>query len=142
MTDIEIVKYKKGDILDIPGYAAEICPEKLDTMFMGGEAFTGMAEGKIAFCCGLVFYWPGHAEVWLIMGKPANKYIAAFSKIKDLLGWMVAKHNLFRATAHCDANWKEANRLIEHLGFSFEAKLNSYGPLREAYNVYGKIWPA
>jgi hypothetical protein len=139
MTEIKVVRYRKGDAFRLPGHMREAYAEQLDNAFLSGEAFTGMAEGVLAFCCGICLYWAGHAEVWLIMGYPADKYIASFKIIRDLLERMIQKHNLFSLTAHCDKNWEAANRIVRHLGFSLEASLRNYGPQRETYNLYGRI---
>ena len=136
MTEIDIAHYRPGDVLQIPHYNYGF----LDKTLSSAESYTGLADEVPVFCCGLSLYWPGHAEVWLIMRAPENKYVAAFGKIRDLLEWGIQKHNLFRLTAHCAADWEGANRVAEHLGFVREAMLVNYGPNRETYNLYGRVW--
>jgi hypothetical protein len=141
MTEIEISHYKPGDAFKLPGHMKEIFAEQLDTAFLTGDSYTGATEnGELVFCCGICLYWKGHAEAWLMLGSPANRYIKAFSKIRDLLEWAVQKYNLFRMSIHCDADWKAANRIAKHLGFSKEAELKNYGPGRETYNLYGRCF--
>mgnify|MGYP001569975166 FL=1 len=141
MTDIEVVHYRKGDALKLPGYIPNEQQEKLDALFLSGDSYTGEVAEVPVFCAGISLYWPGHAEVWLIMGKPENQYIGCLAKMKDLLELVIQKHRLFRISAHVAIDNEEANRLVLHLGFKLEVTLECYGPDREAYNHYGKlIW--
>ena len=143
MTDIEIVHYRKGDALKLSGYIPDDQQEALDAIFLSGESYTGEVAEVPVFCCGISMYWAGHAEVWLIMGKPENQYIGCVDKMRDLLELVIQRHQLFRISAHCDVENAPAIRLVEHLGFVREATLRSYGPKRETYHLYGRIieWP-
>lgn len=136
MTEIDIAHYRKGDVLQIPGYDIPT----LDSSLALGDSYTGLVDEVPVFCCGIALYWPGHAEGWLIMRTPENRYIGAFGKIRDITEWLVQKHNLFRISIHCAEDWGGARRVAEHLGFSLEGVLKNYGPKRETYNLYGRVW--
>ena len=136
MTEIDVVRYMKGDALSLASRQIEWNGQ--DEVFLQNESFTGLVGERPVFCCGLIHYWPGNAELWLILGLPAV-YLDAFRKIQMLLEWMIQKHKLFRVNARCLSEWSEANRSIRHLGFTHEATLPCYGPNRETYNQYGKV---
>jgi hypothetical protein len=137
MTEIDMAHYQKGDALKLNVHIPQ--PEVLDDLFMKGDSYTAFVDEVPIFCGGISMYWPGHAEVWLIMGTTAKKYIGTVLKMRDLLELVIQKHRLFRISAHCDSSLVEADRLVRHLGFRQEARLDCYGPNKETFNLYGRV---
>lgn len=94
-------------------------------------------EGKVIACCGMHRMWEGTAEVWGLFSPLMRKYPMAWFAVKRLLKAYSGKCKRLQATARCD--WPEALRVIEHLGFRPEGKLEAYGPCGADSMMYALV---
>jgi len=85
-------------------------------------------EGDIIACIGIHRMWDGTGEVWGLFSPLMKKYPMAWFAVKKLLKFYQKNdgYRRLQATARCD--WPEAMRLMDHLGFHIEGKLEAYGP--------------
>lgn len=91
-------------------------------------SFTGIAEGKIIGCAGIIPIWQGRAMAWAYIGEDAGKhFVKVHREVKKFLDNCYIK----RIEATVDAGFDAGHRWMGMLGFELEA------PLMKAYRPDG-----
>lgn len=104
-----------------------------------GPAFTAIEDGKILGCGGAMIYWPGRAEMWLLLGDAF--YGKKFSGVKLVYGFLftlMANHGLTRVEANVVADDGRARRFVEWIGFKEEGTMPKY-LMDTTYVRYGLV---
>ncbi len=104
------------------------------------SSYTGLINGKIVGVGGVVKFWDGVGELWLILSKDVIEHrVETYKCIKEVARLLIDENKLVRAQAHVRADLFQANKMVEHLGFTCEGRLRKYYPDGCDSYVYGKI---
>ena len=107
------------------------------------SSFTCIFEGEIVAVGGVIVFWEGVGEVWLIMTKQARKKgifgLIALSTIKKKVDNLIIENNLWRAQADVRADFPEAIKMVEAFGFEYEGTKRKYTPDGCNMKMYAKL---
>ena len=100
------------------------------------DAFTGVENGHIIGAAGFIPMWDGVAECWFIGSDRIQTRLKTVIKTtKDIIG----KMPYTRMHANVKADWAEAIRFAQFLGFKKEGLMKKFGPEGADYFVMGRI---
>jgi hypothetical protein len=110
-----------------------------------GPAFTGIIDGEVVGCCGIMQYWPGVGELWLVVSDQAP--LARVRIIRALLRdfeKVAARHNLMRIQVFIpDGGETFSRRFVEKMGFVRETKddgMRKFAMDGETCHLYAKVY--
>lgn len=116
-----------------------VTPEKF-SLIAEQPAFSGLVDGKLVGCGGVINIWPGLAEAWLALTPYARSHVSfLYRQSLRFLNWAVPTYHLRRIQTTVQADWLEANRFIERLDFLRVARLDKYGPNGEPHYLYEMV---
>ena len=103
-------------------------------------SWSGIHNGHLVGCGGIIPLWDGVAECWLVGGwRLGSHKISAVRALTATLAHQVKKQQLRRLQAVVQADWDEAVRFVEFLRFKREGLLRGYGPVGSDHYVYARI---
>ena len=104
-----------------------------------GPAFTGVADGVVIGCAGVVTHWEGVGEAWAFISTAAAAHPLGITKA--VKGWLDAQKAYRRIQANVKADDERAVRWIRLLGFENEGLMRAFGPdgtdFRRFVRLYG-----
>ncbi len=106
-----------------------------------GCSFTGFAEDKIIGCAGILPLWDGVGHAWVVMGKDYKKHrIWIHKQVKSMFFKIAVGMGFQRVQANVQADFYDALRWIEALGFTCESTLKRYGPDGKDHYMYVRFF--
>lgn len=102
-------------------------------------AYTGMCGDKIVAAAGIVPYWRGTGEAWVIVCKDVRKYIGLPGAIRELLDCLQETHKFWRVQAPVKVDNPVTRRLVRWLGFQEEGILRGYAPDGTDCYMYARV---
>lgn len=140
---LEIRKIQEGDMEFVKSNAFENAIKIYPKLTAPSDSFTCTFDNEIVAVGGIVDYWQGVGEAWLIMTKQSKKHdifgIIAFSAIEKKLNELIVEHNLRRVEAGVRTDSKKAIRLIEALGFQKEGVKVRHTPDKCDMIMYARL---
>ena len=141
---IEIRPFEVDDAKQLKGMAIERGANLLDwaeAMAMTkGPAFTGLVDGKVAGCGGVVVLWDGVGEAWSIFPDWAKKYKRyVLLYCRRFMEESAEDLKLWRVQATLEEGLPES--WLEHLGFVKKCTMTGYQPDGSDAGMWEKIWP-
>lgn len=106
------------------------------------DGVTGIHNGKIWGVGGVVIHREGMGEFWLILAIDFRQAIASRTILKQLMLYIedvIRDKALCRAQAVIRADFKEAIKMIEFLGFEREGLMGQYLPGPKDAYMYSRI---
>lgn len=93
-----------------------------------GPSWTGVLDGVIVGCGGIVIHWPGFGEAWVVMpeGIGAKHIDPQLAKAK--LYKMIEDNDLKRTEISPRCDWPPGLSYARYLGFKVEGKRRKYMP--------------
>ena len=108
--------------------------------FTTGQAYTAFLDNQLFACGGLVNFWPGCGEVWLLPTAMALKNpLVLYRTVKHWIAKFVYENKLIRLQAPVEMGKDINRRFIEHLGFHPEGVLEAYGLQGQDHIMYALI---
>ena len=101
---------------------------------------TGLRDGRIIFCAGVIPQWEGRAIAWALLGDSVNRYDMVW--IHRQCQWILetqVKNGYHRIEAHIHEPFAAAHRWIRMLGFISEGLMRRYDPLGRDMRLYARI---
>jgi len=103
-------------------------------------SWSGIHNGHLVGCGGIIPIWDGVAECWLVGGwRLGTHRLSAVRALTATLARQVKEQQLRRLQAVVRADWDEAVRFVEFLRFEREGLLRGYGPDGSDHYVYARI---
>jgi hypothetical protein len=94
-----------------------------------GVSYTGEVDGKVVGCAGVDIYWKGVGEIWsLISSHLRSNPKQTYRCIKEGLRIIVECYAVRTLLAYARADFPEAQRMLEHLGFTQKCRIENYNP--------------
>lgn len=128
------LKLQAAQILLQPTLASQAYGEALRD---GGQAFSGVVDGKIVGSGGIVNIWEGRAVAWALFTPdalanfmPAYRAIQSFLEISDMR----------RIEAFVDCGFEKAHNLARKLGFTMECeRMRGFTPDGRDCALYSRV---
>ncbi len=127
----------------------EICPEEIELtinknlpkLWENYPSEATIADGQVIFCGGLVPFWPGTAEAWLVTHPTlAQKYAKDIYQIATSFTLFYGKIlNLKRLQCTVQSDFELAIKFVEHIGYRREGLLKKFIGEHDYY-MYALIW--
>ena len=103
-------------------------------------SWSGIHNGHLVGCGGIIPIWDGVAECWLVGGwRLGTHRLSAVRALTATLARQVKEQQLRRLQAVVRADWDEAVRFVEFLRSQREGLLRGYGPDGSDHYVYARI---
>ena len=145
---IEVIPFKPEHMIDIE--KADIDSKIL--MFINdidsraeyyaktGPAITVMRENKVLAIGGVIKFWPGVGEAWMMIAPEGRKGgLFLYRYMEGFLETCFKEYGFHRIQASIVQDHKEAHRCIQRLGFIPEGMMVHYGPNKENFVRYTRI---
>jgi len=109
-------------------------PEIVAKNLAQGPAFTGLIDGEILACGGILPLWKGVGEAWVVTSLLVNQYPLSFAKtIWRKLKEIIIEHQFERVQTVIDADYVISQRWAERMGFEYEGLMRKYIGGRKFY---------
>jgi hypothetical protein len=111
----------------------------VQSMQVRSIACTGIVDGRIICCGGVIPYQNGNADIWLIPSVYVSTVKMTFTK--ELKKWLFGVRNdlcLNRMQSYC-LDDELHNRWMRFLGFEREGLARKYHQGKD-YALFGRIW--
>lgn len=120
---------EQADIDYLKTVALEPAVKQYPELTARQPAYVAEWQNKVIAGGGVVMFWEGVGEAWLMFAKDAEKcgtqLIRAVSRMADI---MMNKHGLKRLQAVVRTDFEKAIKLVELVGFTREGTLKNYCP--------------
>jgi len=137
---IDIRDCTQADIDYVMENPVEEAAKKYGNMPLVGHCKAGLIDGKIVGVGGVVVYWEGMGECWIILSKDVLEHkVEAAICIKRMVDQLIKDLELFRIECSCRADFGKARDLIEFLGFKYEGYKRSYYPDKGDALIFGRV---
>lgn len=145
MTKYEVRPLERDDVRAILSDTPEanlwgmMGQERIDAL-LKTEAWTGLADGQIVACGGIISIWPGLAEAWIAVTPIARQHTHfLYRHVLAFLALVTDEYSLRRIEAHVNADFSRAVVFAERLGFKIDAPLLKYGPNGETFYLMSRV---
>lgn len=124
---IELVKFKAEHMREVlpKDRAAQMCgylsESQMALLERQDHSFTGLVDGKIIGCAGIVKYWEGRGEAWAAFDPNVSRRL--FCEVRAIVYRMFEIAPFRRIEAVIVKGFEPGCRFAESLGFKVEAPL-------------------
>ena len=149
MANFKIIPYQKehGDEIYAFGMNdklmeidASFTENRLDTA-IPGLSYTLLVDNNIILAGGIIPFWDGVAEGWVMSSKRVFDYkIRAASAVKKRLDYLCINNKIRRLQTSVKEEFKTGVRFAEWLGLKKEGLMTMYGPDKTNYYRMAKIY--
>jgi len=131
----------QSDIDYVSANPIEEAVKRYPSLDLSGYARTAIVNDSIIGVGGVVIYWQGMGEVWIILHKDALTYKTALVLcMNNALEELVDIHKLKRVEATVREDFPKARELVEFLGFKRDGFKECYYPDGGNAICYGKLY--
>ena len=139
----ELVKLQPEHLFQFTPQAAQtaalgmLTPEFAQTLVaQTGVGWTGLLDGQVVGCAGIVECWPGRAEAWTLL---APDCFDVFRHIHRVVRRVLADSPWHRVEMKVDVDHEAAVRWAEHLGFVREGLMRKYTADQRDVFLYARV---
>jgi hypothetical protein len=106
----------------------------------GPHAWTGIADGRVAGCAGILEQWPGRAICWALLGREirTRDFLRVHHKVEAVLR-RVHGEGTRRVETSVDAAFDAGHRWVRALGFAPEGLMRCYSPDGRDHVLYAHL---
>jgi len=140
---IKLVKFKAEHVRELIPLSAvnALCghlrDDQLAALEKSDHSFTGMVDGKVIGCAGVIRYWEGRGEAWALFDPKIGRRL--FVEIRQIVGRFFEVSPYRRIEAVVVADFKPGRKFVESLGFRLEAPcLKGYFPEGQDAALYAR----
>lgn len=109
-------------------------------LHVSGWAKTGICDGEIIGVGGVIVYWLGVGEAWIVLHENANKHkVQTFKAIQRMVNQAVLELNLRRIQAVCAMANLRGCDMIRALDFEWEGRMVKYLPNGQDAFLFARI---
>ena len=137
----KIIPFKQSHLecMDMREHEQKLIKDKDLTMLESAIAFTGMVDGRIICCGGVVPLNNGSAEIWLIPSVYVSHVTMTFAReLRKTLFSVREDLGVTRLQTAC-INDDLHDRWMTFLGFQKEGVMRKYHN-GEDYSMWGRVW--
>ena len=130
----EIRKYKPEDYMAIQRREFDLItflnfpdPREIAENLANGVAFTGIVDGELITCGGIMKVWEGVGEAWIVSASSVDHYPFTFAKIVVRgLRDIIKELKLERVQTTVDSKYLVSQKWLEWMGFVNEGRMRKY----------------
>ena len=105
-----------------------------------GPAITMLKKNTVLALGGIVQFWPGVGEAWMMVSPEGRKRgLALYRVMERFLNMGFDQYGFHRIQASVVNGYMEAHKVVLRLGFIPEGMMVQYGPNKENYVRYVKL---
>lgn len=141
---LEIVPFHPSHLanLKLKGFAGEMAkdPETVAALDKSGMSWSGLMDGRVVGCAGLIPQWPGRATAWAVFGEQLP--MSAWFKITKAVRKVIAEaqaSGFHRIEITVREDHPQGHRWAEALGFTPVVVLKKYGPDGSDHRFYERV---
>ena len=101
-----------------------------------GQSFTGLHDGRVVGCAGVVELWDNRAMAWALLGAGAG---AHFVQIHRAVSGFFKQAKWRRIEATVDVDFEAAHRWMAMLGFEREGRMRAYASDGRDQDLYARV---
>jgi hypothetical protein len=102
-------------------------PEQVGRNLLKGMAYTLTTNGEIIACGGVMPFWKGVGEAWVVTSPLVEKYRLAFAKVvHNKLSEIIRRNGYERVQTCVHADFMSSRRWVERMGFKPEGLMKKY----------------
>lgn len=118
--------------------SAHLRVDHMEALERSEHSFTGLANGRVIGCAGVVRYWPGRGEAWAALDRDAGRHLTAITKAARRF-FEVCPYD--RVECVVADGFPEGHRWAQLLGFALQTPLpqEKYLPTGEAAFLYARV---
>jgi len=141
---LEIVPFHPSHLanLNLQGFAGEMAkdPETVAALDKSGMAWSGLMDGRVVGCAGLIPQWPGRAVAWAVFGEclPMSAWFKITKAVRKVLAETQAS-GFHRIEMTVQEDFKQGHRWAEALGFNPVCVLRKYGPEGADHRLWERV---
>ena len=104
------------------------------------DCFTGVKENRPIVCGGIIKYWQGCYEGWVIASHYINNYpIETARTIKKYTDYLIEKNNIHRLQTAVLHSFDDGHRFAKFLGMEPEGLMKKYDYMEQDYMRYARV---
>ena len=112
----------------------------VNDMGVDGQSFTGIQDGVVIACGGVLPMWPGVGEGWVLAsGEIHNNKFATVRICRSILQKIMDDYGYWRIQGATLANWESGVKFARMLGFVNEGLMKRFGPGGEDYLRHARV---
>lgn len=140
---MKLVKATQEDINALKNDSLDVEVGLLPELRLGDISYSCFVGDALVGCGGLIIFWPGVAEAWLMLSKKCN-FMSNIERAKVVLlirkkmEELIKEHKLWRIGAIIRPDFPQAIRLATVLGFKREGLLKKYAPDGTDRLIFGR----
>lgn len=131
---MHLIPFEKWHLAQVVPQPAQANADLSGDWVSDGVAWTAVDGGSIVACGGLLSQWEGRHVAWLLIGCGGHLH-AIVKAARRVLCSCAAR----RIEATVSAQFTQARKLVEMLGFDFEGTLKAYGPGGEDFHMFARV---
>ena len=113
----------------------------LGKIYETSPSITGFVGDEIVACGGIVLHWKGVGEAWGFTSDLVERYrIAWFREVERMIESVALACKLHRVHCAVITTDEKAIAFIERLEFELEGEFEWYGPNKESYYIYRRLF--
>lgn len=140
---IQVVRFKAEHLSQLMEQEATqylrayLTPAHIAALEQSPHSMTGLADGRVVICGGVVEYWPNRGEAWAIIDQNCKEH---FTAIHNAVKRFFEVCPLRRIEAAVDIGFEAGHRWMRLLGFELEAPvLRAYRPEGGDCSLYARV---
>ena len=138
--EIEHVEYLLANPLNDSAYFPREFGAEAAAFAKNGFAFSGIENGHLIGSAGLVMFWPGVAEAWLLASEKieVNKTKSARAVLRELKR-LISENNLHRVQAITRSDKPELAKWTAFLRMRHEGRMQKFGSDQQDYERWAWV---
>lgn len=128
LLELQDAQLSLSGVISEPGYAQSIAK--------AGQAFTALDGQTVILCAGLIEAWQGRAIAWALVSKHAGRH---FFSIHRAVDGFLKQTEYRRIEATVQADFPQAWRWIQMLGFKHEGLMRCYAPDGSDHHLFARV---
>jgi len=106
-----------------------------------GPSYTLLDGDRPIISGGVAIMWRGVGDSWMLVSKYVKKYpLSVYKTVSSIMEDIIERQKLYRIQTVIKEDDSTAINWIERLGYTREGVLRQFGPDRQNYLMYGRIF--
>ena len=141
---LEVVPFKKEHlsllkVRDFELYRMEHI-QQFPEVYEHSAGYSVFDNSKLIFCAGVIPYWKGVGEAWIVCDACVKHYIRElYFYTKLYLDRIVDRYKLHRVQSSVMVDYQPGHRFLERMGFRREGLMRQYDWQGKDYYLYARI---
>jgi len=114
--------------------------QQFPEVYEHGAGYSVFDNSGLIFCAGVIPYWKGVGEAWILCDVRVKHYIRELYFYTELyLDKIIDRYKLWRVQSSVMADYYAGHRFLERMGFKKEGLMRKYDWQGKDYYLYARI---